>query len=215
MQIKLHTNWKQLGLYVLILVLASMLFVKCKNENLQLVTIEALKSENASYKLKNGQLVISAKTLFASNQKQAIELIGKTEAVKQLTDKFTKVKSITKYVNKIQIDTISVVYKDSIKCDFERIGELKTKEYSFDYKSNNKGFTVANFHIEDSLIHVTGIKKKWFWGRETNTIDISNFNKYISSEDVLHVEIQPKKRFYETTLFKVGIGVLAGTLITR
>jgi len=73
MQINLsNINWKNLGLYLSILILASLLFAKCENENLQLATIKALKVENTSYKLKNGQLVASAKTLIATNKEQAI-----------------------------------------------------------------------------------------------------------------------------------------------
>jgi len=78
MQINLsNINWKQIGLYLIILVLSCVLFAKCKNENLQLATIKALKSENTSYKLKNGQLVTSAKTLIATNltKKELILLI--------------------------------------------------------------------------------------------------------------------------------------------
>lgn len=217
MQINLSKiNWKQIGLYLSILVLSCVLFAKCKNENLQLATIKALKAENASYKLKNGQLVVSTKTLFASNKKQAIELIGKTEAIEQLTAKFTKVKSITKYVEKVKIDTVQIVYKDSVPCEFEKAGRISNPEYSLNYKSNQKGIDITDLALEnDTVTIVNGIKKKWFWGNETITTDITNSNKLVKLGEFQHIEIQPKKKFYETTLFKVGIGVLAGTLITR
>lgn len=217
MQINLtNINWKQIGLYVVILILASMLFAKCKNENLQLATIKALKSENASYRLKNGQLVTSAKSLIVSSQKQAIELIGKTETIKQLTDKFSKVKTITKYVEKVKIDTITVVYKDSVPCMFEKSGSIANEDYSLNYKSTQKGIDITDLALEnDTVTIVNGIKKKWFWGKETITTDITNSNKLVKLGELQHIEIQPKKKFYETTLFKVGIGVLAGTLITR
>ena len=217
MQINLsNINWKQLGLYVVILVLASMLFAKCKNENLQLATIKALKTENTSYKLKNGQLVTSSKTLIATNEKQAVELIGNTETIKQLTDEFSKVKSITKYVEKIKIDTVQIVYKDSVPYEFEKSGKIVNEDYSLNYKSNQKGIDITDLSLENNNVTiVTGIKKKWFWGNETITTDITNSNKLIKIGEMQHVEIQPKKKFYETTVFKIGIGVLAGTLITR
>ena len=126
---------------------------------------------------------------------------------------FVKIKTVTKYIDKIQIDTIKVTYKDSIPCVFDRSGELKTKEYSFTYKSNQNGFTVNDFDIKDSLLIVTGTKRKWFLGRETNTIDISHTNKYVKSDSVQHFEVVQKKKFYETTLFKVGVGFILGALI--
>jgi hypothetical protein len=217
MQINLsNINWKQLGLYIVIIVLASMLFVKYKAENSHLATIESLTAKNTSYVLKNGQLVTSQKTLIASNEKQAVEIIGNTETIKQLTDKFSKVKSITKYVEKVKIDTVQIVYKDSVPCEFEKSGNVLTKEYSLNYKSNQKGIDITDLSLENNNVTiVTGIKKKWFWGKETITTDITNSNKLIKIGELQHVEIQPKKKFYETTVFKIGIGVLAGTLITR
>jgi hypothetical protein len=216
MQINLsNINWKQIGLYLAILVLASMLFSKCKNESLQLATIKALKTENSEYRLKNKQLVVSSNALFATNKKQALELIGKTETVKQLTDKFAKVKSITKYVDKIRIDTVNVIYKDSVPCVFEKSGSITNEEYSLNYKSNQKGIDITDLSIENDVTIVTGTKRKWFLGKEIQTIDITNSNKLVKLGELQHVEIVPKKRFYETTLFKVGIGVLAGALIVR
>jgi hypothetical protein len=113
------------------------------------------------------------------------------------------------------IDTIEIRYKDTIECDFMRSGELKTNEYRFTYESNNKGFKIDNLTIEDSLIIVTGTKRKWFLGKETNSIDISHTNKYISSGNVQHLEVKPKKKFYETTLFKVGVGFVFGVAIMK
>ena len=217
MQINLsNVNWKQLGLYMVILVLASMLFSKCNNESLQLATIKALKTENASYRLKNGQLVTSAKTLIATNESQATELIGNNETIKELTDKFTKVKSITKYVEKVKIDTITVVYKDSVPCVFEKNGSIANDEYSLNYKSNQKGIDITDLSLENNNVTiVTGTKRSWFLGKETQTIDVTNSNKLVKLGELQHIEIQQKKRFYETTVFKIGIGVLAGTLIIR
>lgn len=217
MQIDLtNINWKQLGLYVVILVLASMLFSKCKNENSHLATIEALKSKNNSYQLKNGQLVTSTKTLITTNEKQAIEIIGKTETIKELTEKFTKVKSITKFIEKVKIDTVQIVYKDSVPCQFEKAGSIATEDYSLNYKSNQKGVDISDLALEnDTVTIVTGVKRKWFWGKETITTDVTNSNKLIITSELQHVEIQPNKPFYDTTLFKIGIGILTGALIVR
>lgn len=217
MQIDLtNINWKQIGLFVVILILSSLYFAKCQKENSHLATIEALKSENTSYKLKNGQLVTSAKTLIATNDKQAIEIIGKTETVKELTEKFTKVKSITKFVEKVKIDTVQIVYKDSVPCQFEKSGSIATEDYSLNYKSNQIGVDISDLALaNDTVTIVTGVKRKWFWGKETITTDVTNSNKLIITSELQHVEIQPIKPFYNTTLFKIGIGILAGALIVR
>ncbi len=170
-----------------------------------IVLICALTSRCSNDKIQNKDTVIY-KTVTSKKELPIHDTIIK---------KFHEIKTVTKYVERLQIDTIKVAYKDSIPCDFERSGELKTKEYSFTYKSNNKGFAVNNMMLEDSLLIVTGIKRKWFLGKETNTIDISHSNKYISSDNVQHFEVVQKKKFYETTLFKVGIGFIAGVAIMK
>lgn len=132
-----------------------------------------------------------------------------------IVKKFHEIKTVTRYVDKIQIDTVVVRYKDTIPCVFERSGELKTPEYTFTYKSDNKGFKIDNLQLHDSLLIVAGTKRKWFLGKETNTIDISHTNKYISSDQVQHIEVVKKKAFYETTLFKVAVGFGLGVAVTK
>lgn len=211
----ININWKQTMLYITILVLFAMLFSKCQNEKVQLATIKALTKENTSYKLKNNQLVVSSEILNAKNKKQAIEIIGSNESIKELTTKFSKVKSITKYIEKLKIDTVKVVYKDTVPFTFEKQGNIANSDYSLNYKSNQKGISITDLVIENDITIVTGLKRKWFLGKETQTIDITNSNKLIKIGELKQVDVTPKKRFYETTLFKVGIGILAGTLITR
>jgi hypothetical protein len=69
--------------------------------------------------------------------------------------------------------------------------------------------------IEDSLLIVTGTKRKWFLGKETNTIDISHTNKYISSGQVQHIEVVQKKQWHDTNLFKFGVGFILGVAVTK
>jgi hypothetical protein len=212
---KLNINWKLLISYITILVLITVLLSKCKNEKLQLATIKGFTSVNTTYVLKNGQLVVSNKTLSAVNKKQAIELIGKSKSIDQLTAQFSKVKTIISYKTKLQIDSIPVPYKDSIPCVFEKTGRVFDENYSFDYESNQQGFKVKNIILPDSVALVSGIKRKWFWGKETHVIDITHSNSLIKTEGLQSVEITPKVKFWNTTVFKIGIGVVAGALLVK
>ena len=65
------------------------------------------------------------------------------------------------------------------------------------------------------FIDLHGTKRKWFLGKETNTIDISHTNKYISSDQIQHIEVVPKKPFYDTTLFKFTAGFILGVAVTK
>lgn len=193
-------NW---ALLLLTLILASTLLVKCENEKLLTSNLDTLHVQVESYKLKNGQLVNTTKTV----------TYNKVPNGTPLTKQFAKVNTIIKIVEKLRIDTVNVVYHDTIALPFERKGSVVTEDYSLDYKSTHKGLSIANLTIRDSLEIVTGMKRKWFLGKETQIIDISHSNKLIETIGIKHIEIKPKKKFYETTLFKIGVGILIGTQI--
>lgn len=201
--------------YVIIMVLTAMLFTKCENSQTQLATIKALTTENTNYHLKNGQLVVSANSLKAVNKKQALELMGNDKALKEMAKKFTNVKTITKYITKAHLDTVRIVYTDSIPCVFEKKGSIATKDYSLNYLSNQKGVSVSDLQIDDDITIVTGIKRKWFLGKETTTVDVTNTNQLVKIGVLEHTEVVRKKRFWDTALFKFGAGFVSAAIILK
>ena len=202
-------------LCVVCLVLFAMLFNKCENDDLQLANVDALNSQLASYKLKNGQLVTSAKTLSYTNAQLKNSLLGKDKTLKEVMAKFAKVQSVTKYVTTTKIDTIAITYTDSIPCIFNKDGAIFDDWYSLGYKSNQKGITITELYIPDSVAIVTGTKRKWFLGKQTQTIDITHTNPFVETEAVQHIEVVAKPKWYETTIFKVGLGFLGGFLLAK
>jgi len=202
-------------LCVVCLVLFAMLFNKCENEDLQLANVDALNSQLTTYKLKNGQLVSSAKTLSYTNAQLKNSLLGKDKTLKEVMAKFAKVQSVTKYVTTTKIDTIAITYTDSIPCIFNKDGAIFHDWYSLGYKSNQKGITITELYIPDSVAIVTGTKRKWFLGKQTQTIDITHTNPFVETEAVQHIEVVAKPKWYETTIFKVGLGFLGGFLLAK
>lgn len=182
-------NWYWIGI---IIVLISALFSRCQNGTIT-------KHDTPTYKT-------------VSTKKEAIHVANVPDTI---VKKFTEIKTVTRYVDRIKIDTITIRYKDTVPCVFERSGAINEKEYSLTYQSNQKGLNVYNMQLHDSLLIVTGTKRKWFLGKETNTIYISHTNKYISSDQIQHVEIVPKKPFYDSTLFKFSIGFILGVAVTK
>ena len=202
-------------LMVLCLILISLLFKKCENENLQLANIKALNSETKVYKLKNGQLVTSVENLRYTNSQLKNSLLMKDKKVKELTSKFSQVKSITKYVTNTKFDTISLVYKDTVPCNFERIGSDFKEWYQLGYKSNQKGVVITDLFIPDSVIIATGDKRKWFWGKRTSVTDITHANPFVNTDDVQHIEVVNPTKWYDSTIFKVAVGFLGGILLSK
>lgn len=185
----IKSNWAWIGI---ILFLLAVIVNRCNND-------AVVKKDTQVYKT-------------VTTKKEAIE---EAKIPDTIVKKFTEIKTATRYVDKIRIDSVVVIYKDTIPCVFERSGSINEKEYSFIYQTDQKSFKVYDMQLHDSLLIVTGTKRKWFLGEKTNTIDISHSNKYISSDEIKHIEVKPKKEFYDTTLFKFGVGFILGVAITK
>ena len=202
-------------LMIVCLILLSQLFKKCESEEVQLANIEALNSQTKVYKLKNGQLVTSVENLSYTNKQLKNSILMKDKKVKELTDKFSHIKSITKYVTNTKFDTISLVYTDSIPCNFERVGSDLKDWYHIAYKSNQKGVEITELSIPDSVIVATGDKRKWFWGKRTSVTDITHANPFVETESIQHIEVVQPTKWYDSTILKIGIGFIGGILLMK
>ena len=202
-------------LLVVCLILLSQLFQKCESEKIQLANIDALNSQTKVYKLKNGQLVTSVENLHYTNSQLKSSLLMKDKNVKELVNKFSNVKSVTKYVTNTKFDTIKLVYQDSIPCNFERVGSDLKEWYHIAYKSNQKGVEITELSIPDSVIVVTGEKRKWFWGKRTSVTDITHANPFVETESVQHIEVVRPAKWYDSTIFKIGVGFIGGIFLLK
>jgi len=106
-------------LFIICILLISQLFSKCESQKVQLANIDALNKGLTVYELKNGQLVTSVENLVYTNDQLKKSLIMKDKKVKELADKFSNIKSITKIVTNTKFDTIKLVYHDAVPCNFE------------------------------------------------------------------------------------------------
>jgi hypothetical protein len=197
------------------LLLISSLFSKCQNEKVQLANVEALNKQTQVYKLKNGQLVTSVENLHYTNSQLKSSLLMKDKKVKELVNKFSNVKSVTKYVTNTKFDTIKLVYQDSIPCNFERVGSDLKEWYHIAYKSNQKGVEITELSIPDSVIIVTGDKRKWFWGKRTSVTDITHANPFVQTESIQRIEVVQPARWYDSTIFKIGVGFIGGIFLLK
>lgn len=202
-------------LLLLCFFLISQLFQKCESQKVQLANIDSLNKELETYRLKNGQLVTSVENLSYTKEQLKKSILYKDKRVKELINNFSKVKSVTKIVSIVKFDTIKLIYNDSIPCKFERIGSDFQKWYHIAYKSNQLGVEITELSIPDSVIVATGDKRKWFWGKRTSVTDITHSNPFVETESVQHIEIIQPTKWYDTTIFKIGVGFLGGYLLLK
>lgn len=204
---------KKSGLWILALfILVSVIVSKAKNEKTQKQNIIALQSEISNFKLKDGTEVATVKSLQFEND-QLKESLSQKE--KEIAAKFSEVKTVTRIEERIKFDTIRIAYKDTIKCNFRRVGAIKNKSYSLDYITTQKGVKLSNLSVPDTIVIVTGLKRKWFLGKETATIDVIHTNELVKVNSIKHIENKPKKRWYDTNIFKIGAGFIAGAMLVK
>jgi len=202
-------------LLITCLLLVSQLFSKCESQKVQLANIDALNKGLTVYELKNGQLVTSVENLVYTNDQLKKSIIMKDKKVKELTDKFSNVKTVTKFVTNTKFDTITLTYKDSVPCNFERIDSVLKEWYHIAYKSNQKGITITELSIPDSVIVVSGEKRKWFWGKRTSVTDITHSNPFVETEQIQHIEVKAKAKWYDSSILKIAIGFIGGILLIK
>jgi len=204
---------KKSWLWILaLLILVSVIVSKAKNEKIQKQNIIALQSEISNFKLKDGTEVASVKSLQFEND-QLKESLSQKE--KEMAAKFSEVKTVTRIEERIKFDTIRIAYKDTIKCNFRRVGKVKNKSYSLDYITTQRGVKLSNLSVPDTIVVITGLKRKWFLGKETATMDVSHTNELVKVNDIKHIENKPKKHWYDTNLFKIGAGFIAGAMLVK
>lgn len=209
MQINLYNiNWEKWITRIVVLILLCVVWVQCENNRTSLATIDALNSKISNYKLKNGQLVSSNLSLQFDKDQLEDLVISQDKELEEIYERFSKVKTVTKTITITKIDSVDVPFEVKVPCDFERSDSVINKHYSFDYAVNQNGLKIKNLIIPDSVSIVTGIKRKWFLGKETFTIDISHSNPNIQETSLQHYEVTPKKKWYQTNGAKMGGAVI-------
>lgn len=176
--------------------------------------VEALTSELETYKLKNGELVTSVKVAEVDKSILKSEL-EKSKSSKQIVEKFSKPKTLTKIVTITKFDTIREKYTDTIPAKFEKVGIAVRKNISYKYYITQNGITLSNIQVPDTTTIVTGTKKKWFFGDETLTMDIHHSNPYVEDQGAKQFTIKNKRRWYESPLFLIIGGMFIGGAIAR
>lgn len=189
-------------------------FVNCSRERTTSNdNMAALTDTVTHYKNALGTQTASVKTL-ELDKKQANNLLLKKDAqLAALVKEFAKVHYVTKYVTTTRIDTISVAFTDTIPCVFERTDTIKRKWYSFTYSVNQNGLKIDSLQFKNTATVISGVKRKWFLGKETLFTEITNTNPYIKVNEIKAAEISLPTPIYKKWWVWLGMGLAGGVLI--
>lgn len=201
--------------YIVILILISFLWVKNQRENILERALTASQTETTFFKNKLGTITASREVIEVANSDLKKIISQQNEDFKKLAKEFKKVKSAVIIKTEVVFDTIEAPFINQIPFTFIRTGNVNEKWYSLEYKVTEKGLTISPFKTWTDLTVITGEKRKWFLGKKTYVTDVTASNPFISVLEVKSFTAKKKVRWYDTTVFKVGIGVIGGVLIAK
>ncbi|QHB40992.1 hypothetical protein HWC99_gp61 [Flavobacterium phage vB_FspS_tant8-1] len=206
---------KDIVILILLIILIFSITKCTENKNQAISETKSLNDSTKYFKNKLMTETASKIVLETSNKLLKQEILQSDLKLKKLTDEFSRVKSIVKYKTEIQIDSVPVYFTDTIPCEFERIGKYYNKDFKFNWEFNQKKFELKDIEIPNETTIITGFKRKWIFGRQILTTDITNSNELIKTTNVQTIEIKIPKKFHETRLFNFGVGFATGFFLFK
>lgn len=219
MQIPIQKIAKQIARffpYLVILILLVLLNRQCQNTENVFAFLENERQEVRFYKNKLGTVTATVTASELSNKQLKELLLKKNDSLRLLASEFHKIRTITKIKEVIKIDSVNVPFLVEIPCEFERLGKYDTdSHFKFDYVLNQSGFSLSNIEIPNTQTIITGTKRKWIFGKQYLTTDITNTNPYINTTEVQSVVIPIKNEWYNSKWLWLGAGFVGGVLTSR
>lgn len=214
--IKIAQVIKRILPYLVIAVLILLLNRKCQDydrvENLYLS--ESNKVE--LYKNKLGGMTATVQALELSEKQLKETILKKNDSLKKLAEEFSKVKYITVIKEVVRVDSVKVPFEVQIPCEFERLSKYDTdSHFKFNYALNQTGFSIYDIEIPNEQTIITGLKRKWIFGKQTLHTDITNTNPYLHTKEIQTIVVPVKVEWYNNKFVWFGLGAVGGILIAK
>lgn len=156
------------------------------------------------------------------NEKQAKELLAMENSSLKKIASSTKTKTVTKIkevyipfeemVSARELSSDEVV--DTMDRSYKQFG-LTTEWYAIKGKVFNKGISIDSLSIKNEITTNIGWKKDKWYKKKYAVVEVKNTNPYTEVTGLQNVVVQPpKKKFFQTTAFKIGVGAV-GALYLR
>ena len=209
----LSKTYKEVIIVALLLTVL-ILMNKCNNDNkIKDSLADNLNSKTTYFTNKLGTQTATIKTLQLDKNILKNEIVKKDKELQALVKEFSRVKSIVKYKTTTTIDSILIPFDKPIPCAFSTKGTFKNDCFNFDYDLTQNSFVLNDFLLENETTVINGFKRSWFLGKQYATTDVINSNKCVKTSEMKSYEVVIPKRFYDTRLFNIGVGLTAGLLM--
>jgi len=153
------------------------------------------------------------------NKEHINELKINNEALRETIKDYKNVNNITTVVTVTSLDTIYIPFSDTINYIFNTTAVVSSEFYNINAAISNEGLQINKISFPNETSIVVGDKKiRGFLGITKGTeyaIGVTHTNPHMKTVNLQHYTITKKKRWYETTPFLIGAGLISGILIAK
>jgi hypothetical protein len=162
-----------------------------------------------------GTVTASRGVLILENRQMQQDFIKQDAEMAQLAKEFAKVQSAVKFGTVTTLPGTVTVFTDTVPCEFERKGEVKSEWYKYKYTVTQNALQIDSLQTWTTTTVMTGFKKKWFLGEKTLTVDVTNTNPYIHVTDLKAAQVVVPQRWYEKWYVHFAAGAVVGGLLMK
>lgn len=209
--------------YLLSAVLLLLLFFQCEQgrqlASLSEANAEALTDTVKHYENKLGTVTASKKVLQLNNAQLKNIVLDKDKELATLAKEFSDVKNVYKFKSEFVFEPIEIAFDTPISLSadstgrFVRSGTYSKKWFSLDYEINNEGISIDSLRTHTETTLISGIKRKWFMGKQTVATDITNTNPHIKITGITAAEVVVPTPVWRKWYVWLGVGFITGLSI--
>jgi len=181
--------------------------------------LSAKEKEFTKKVLSDSSVIATQKQNLTALEDKQLKLLSEAEGLKKL-------KSVVRTTTVTQIERVFIAFTDTIIVNEnnEAIDSLKHFEvnnewYAFSGLVYPNGLMVDSISIKNRFSVAMGYEKPSgvlrSFKKKNPVVKIKSENPYTDIQTMENIVVKEKKRFYQTTGFKVGVGLIGGFLIAR
>lgn len=153
-----------------------------------------------SYKISNGQLVDSKRSLEVYSNELKDQVFIKDDSLKLMIDKFKKVKATVKIVTKTIIKDVVIPFDNPIETPFNRLFSLDDPNYNISGSVSNLGITIDKIYIPNTQRIVIGKRKTGFFKTRLE-VSMTNSNSLLTVSDIESQVVTIKNKKFHVIVF--------------
>jgi hypothetical protein len=159
------------------------------------------------------------------NEKQAKDLLAMENSSLKKIASSTKTKTVTKIkevyipfgevVHARELSDTNEIEESDLNAENYRPFGLSTEWYSLNGRVFSEGLIVDSLSIKNEITTNIGWKKDKWYKKKYAVVEVKNTNPHTEVTGMQNVVVRPpKKKFFQTTAFKVGVGVVGGLYLS-